>query len=184
MQVPGAGRGCRGERHGKRRRTQSRVSPGTVSHGVPCARNLHRLSRAWSERDWRRLRVPTVLGSVSPARSSGQREGGLDGAAAQVSTCSERRPELPHRVTASKAPRGRPGTPEHRARRAPRETGAPRDWACPAPRASVASPEMQDDLGRQASPGPPAPRAPPDRQVRRGLSRVVLSWGTRLLLGG
>lgn len=66
-------------------------------------------------------------------------------------------------VMASQAPQGTPVTQEHRARRALQERGAPRDWACPAPKASAVSPEMWDHLDRQAFPGPLVPRVLPDR---------------------
>lgn len=66
------------------------------------------------------------------------------------------------RVMASKAPQGTQVTQEHLALRAFQEKGAPQDWACLAPRASVVSPEMPDYLDHQAFPVPLASQAPPD----------------------
>lgn len=67
------------------------------------------------------------------------------------------------RVMASKAPQGTQVTREYLALRAFQEKGAPRDWACPAPKASVDSPERPDYLDHQAFPVPPAPQALPDK---------------------
>lgn len=77
------------------------------------------------------------------------------------STASQAFLALP--AMASKAPQGTRATQECPARRALQEIGAPQDWACLAPKASVVSPETTDYLGHQASPGLLAPQAPLDR---------------------
>lgn len=66
-------------------------------------------------------------------------------------------------VTASGAPQETRATRASQAPRAAPETWAPRGLACPAPKASVASPGMPAYLDRQASPGPQAPREPQDK---------------------
>ena len=71
----------------------------------------------------------------------------------------ERETNFSHRAMASKAPQGTPVTREQLALRALRGRGAPRDWACPAPKAIVVSPEMPDYPDHQAFPVPLAPQA-------------------------
>lgn len=66
-------------------------------------------------------------------------------------------------VMVSKAPRGTRVTQEHPVLRALQEKGAPPDWACLAPKASVVSPEMPDYLDPQAFPAPPDPQALQDK---------------------
>lgn len=78
-------------------------------------------------------------------------------AAFEVDVIFKRETEFSHRAMASKAPQGTQVTQEHRARRALQETGAPKDWASPAPKASVVSPETPDYPDHQAFPVPPAP---------------------------
>lgn len=66
-------------------------------------------------------------------------------------------------VMASKAPQGTQATQDPPVLRAFQEKGAPQDWGCQAPKASVASPAMLDYLDLQASPGLPAPPALQDK---------------------
>lgn len=66
-------------------------------------------------------------------------------------------------VMASKAPQGTQATQEPPEPRAFQEKGVLQDWACQAPKASVASPEMPDYLDNQASPDLPAPQASQDK---------------------
>ncbi|KAJ8783311.1 hypothetical protein J1605_009394 [Eschrichtius robustus] len=67
------------------------------------------------------------------------------------------------RVMASKAPQGTQATQDHLVLRAFQEKGAPQDWGCQDPKASMASPAMLDYLDRQDSPGLPAPPALQDK---------------------
>lgn len=60
---------------------------------------------------------------------------------------------------ASKAPQGTQATQESPEPRAVQEKGVLRDWACQAPKAGVAYPEMPAYLDHQASPDLPAPPA-------------------------
>lgn len=66
-------------------------------------------------------------------------------------------------VMASGVPRETRVTRAAQAPRAAQETWAPRGLACPALKASVASPEMPAYLDHQASQGPQASREPQDR---------------------
>lgn len=66
-------------------------------------------------------------------------------------------------VMASGAPQGTQVTRATQAPRAAQETWAPQGSACPALKASVASPEMPAYLDHQASPGPQASREPQDK---------------------
>lgn len=64
---------------------------------------------------------------------------------------------------ASKAPQGTQATQEPPEPKASQEKGVLQGWACQAPKASVASPEMPAYLDHQASPGLPAPQASQDK---------------------
>lgn len=66
-------------------------------------------------------------------------------------------------VMASGAPQGTRATQATQAPRAAQETWAPQGSACPALKASVASPEMPAYLDRQASLGHQASREPQDK---------------------
>lgn len=66
-------------------------------------------------------------------------------------------------VMASKAPQGTQATQEPPEPRAFQEKGVPQDWACQAPKASVASPERLDYPDNLASPDLPAPQASQDK---------------------
>lgn len=66
-------------------------------------------------------------------------------------------------VTASKGLQGTQVTKDHLALKAFQEKGAPQDWVCQAPKASVVSPEMLEYLDHQASPVLLAPQAFQDK---------------------
>lgn len=66
-------------------------------------------------------------------------------------------------VMASKAPQGTQATQEPPEPRAFQEKGVLQDWACQAPKACVASPEMPDYLDNQDSPDLLAPQASQDK---------------------
>lgn len=66
-------------------------------------------------------------------------------------------------VMASKDPQGTQATQEPPEPRAFQEKGVLQDWACQAPKASVASPEMPDYLDHQASPALRAFQASQDK---------------------
>lgn len=66
-------------------------------------------------------------------------------------------------VMASKAPQGTQATQEPPEPRALQEKGVPQDWACQAPKASAASPEMPDYLDSRASLDLLAPQASQDK---------------------
>lgn len=66
-------------------------------------------------------------------------------------------------VMASKALQGTQATQEPPEPRAFQEKGVPQDWACQAPKASVASPETPDYLDSQASLDLLAPQASQDK---------------------